>query len=356
MNTLYLCPSGISIKENIKRPPYGFSELDEEAIKFLKNADDNTLMKLSAEINSLFRMKLSEGDKIIFLTSDTDVGESVASVIAKLIETRKGCKVTVKRIKGLQTDNRKQFDTVGIPTLTDVIISKVESNRYTFNIVLNATAGFKATIPYITFIGMIFHIPIRYIFEQSESIIELPPIPLEFDIERLKQLEPVINKILSDYISVNEFMEITGFSYEDLELAAQDILSKEEGLVTLRPTGRILYQRYLQVKGSRAFISPLVSKKLSSGGYNKDLFEGLFNKMKDPIHLQSKLHYEVKKKGIELDCYKPGSTSERIFLFMEDKKIYICDIFLHDEYEKLLEKGELLRSKFEKDKKIFKEI
>ncbi|MBI4687429.1 MAG: putative CRISPR-associated protein [Nitrospirae bacterium] len=355
MNTLFLCPSGISIKDNIKKL-FDFSELDNDATIFLKDADDNTLMQLSAEINSLFRMGLTSDDKIMFLTSDTDAGESVANVLANILESRRKCKVTVKRIKGLQTDDRKQFDTVGIPTLTDVIINEVENNRYTFNIVLNATAGFKATIPYITFIGMIFHLPIRYIFERSESIIELPPMPLEFDIERLKQLEPVIDKIFSDYISTNDFMQITGFSYEDLRLAAQDILLEEDGLVTLRSTGRILYQRYLQVKGSKAFISPTVLKKLSSGEYNKGLFEGLFNKMKDPIHVQSKLHNEVKRKGIDLDCYKPGATSERIFFFMEDKKIYICDIFLHDEYEKLLERGELLRDKFEKEKRLFKEI
>ena len=72
--------------------------------------------------------------------------------------------------------------------------------------------------------------------------------------------------------------------------------------------------------------------------------------------MQNKLHNEIKKKGrIDLDCYKAGSTSERIFYYTEGKSVYICDIFLHDEYERLIEDGELLKEKF-KDKKGFKEM
>jgi hypothetical protein len=222
---------------------------------------------------------------------------------------------------------------------------------------LNATAGFKATVPYLTFIGMIFHLPIRYIFERSESIIELPPIPIEFDLDRLRQLEPVIDSIMNDYMQKKEFQEKTGLSHNELEEIFKDVLLEEDGYVTIRPTGRILYQKYLLVKGNKVFISPIVSKKLSSGGYDKELFENLFKKFKDPQHLQSKIHNEVKKKGkIDLDCYKAGDTGERIFYYTEGKSVYICDIFMHDEYERQIKDGELLKAGFKKDEKSFKEI
>lgn len=355
MNTLYLCPSGISIIENLKKSKIEKPDDKDTITKFLKNSDKPDLMKVSAELNSLLKMGISEEDKVSFLSSDTDNGEMVAHCLGKTLKDVFGCDCNVKRIKGLQTDDKKRFDTEGIPNLTEAILKEVDDNRWNYNIVLNATAGFKAAVPYLTFIGMIFHLPIRYIFERSESIIELPPIPIEFDMERLKQIEPVIDEIISDFMSVDDFIEKTGFSFSDLEEAEKDILLKEDGYVILRPTGRILYQRYLQIKGNRVYISPEVSKKLKSGEYDHNVFENLFKKMKDPIHLQAKLHNEVKKKDrIDLECYKAGSTNERIFFYSEGKKVYICNVFMHDEYERVIQEGRLLKADF--DNKSFKEI
>jgi putative CRISPR-associated protein (TIGR02619 family) len=355
MNTLYICPSGISLKENLKKFQ-NISKLDENVKVYLTKIDNNDLMKFSAEVNSLYRMGLKEDDRVIFLASDTDEGEKIATILAEILKKRNRCEVKVKRIKGLQTIDKDKFDKEGIPNLTDVIIDEVERNRYSYNIILNATGGFKAVIPYITFIGMIFNLPIRYIFERSESIIELPSIPIEFDLKKLKQLEPVIDKILSDYISVDEFRRSTDLSYNEFKTATQDILLEENGFVTLRPTGRILYKRYLQVKGRRVFYSSVVKRKISSGSYNREVFMGYFRKMRDPIHLQSKLHNEVKKEGrIDLECYKPGATNERIFFYTEGKNLYICDIFMHDEYERLLKEGGLLKKRFI-NKSQFKEL
>lgn len=353
MNTLYLCPSGISVLEYLKRNNIDTSL--ESLNDFLKNADESILTKASAEINSLFHMGIMQDDRVVFLSSDTDEGEMAANSLAKKLEKIKGCNTVIKRIKGLQIQDRKEFDRTGIPNLTEVIINEVESNRHYYNIVLNATAGYKAAVPYLTFIGMIFHLPIRYIFERSESIIELPPIPIDFDIERLKRLEPVIDRITSDYMPIKYFRDATGYSYDDIEHDTRDILFREDDFITLRPVGRILYQRYLQIKGNKVYISQIVSKKLEFGSYDKQAFENLFKKMKDPIHLQSKIHPEIKKKGkIDLDCYKGGSTSERIFFYTEDKHVYICEIFMHDEYERTIEQGGLLLEKFE-NKKTFKE-
>ncbi|MFZ5996181.1 MAG: putative CRISPR-associated protein [Nitrospirota bacterium] len=352
MNALYLCPSGLSLRDYIKR-----EKIELSIDYFLQTSDVPTLMKASAEINSLLRMGLNEKDRIVFLSSDTDEGESVARNISEALKRLKNCDTMVKRIIGLQTDDMKKFDREGIPNLTNAIINEIENNRYSFNIVLNATAGFKATVPYLTFIGMIFHLPICYIFERSESIIELPPIPIEFDLNRLRQIEPVIDSIMNDYMPMKKFQEKTGLSYNELTEALNDVLLEEDGYVTLRPTGRILYQRYLLVKGNKVYISPDVSKKLESGCYDKVVFENLFKKFRDPLHLQSKIHNEIKKSGkIDLDCYKAGSTSERIFYYTEGKSIYICNIFLHDEYERLIEDGELLKARFKKNEKSFKEI
>lgn len=346
MNTLYLCPAGISLPEYLKR-----NKPEKNSTAFLNSATDSELSAASAELNSLFHMGVSDGDRVVFLSSDTDPGEETAKALAAFLKEKKGCNVKVLRIEGLQTSDRAKFDKMGIPNLTNAIISEIENNRYSYNIVLNATAGFKATVPYLTFIGMVFHLPIRYIFERSESIIELPPMPIEFDMERLRRLEPVIDKIMSDYISIDDFRTATGCSYDEMMQDTADLLLEEDGYVTIRPVGRILYQRYLQTKGNRVYLSETVSAKLNSGRYDRQVFGGLFQKMKDPVHLQSKLHPEVKKPGsVDLECYKAGSTSERLFFYSMDKKIYVCEIFMHNEYERALSQGGLLREIYENDK------
>ncbi len=348
MNTIYICPSGISTLEYIKRQKQGISGgIENQLTDFLKNSENSLLKKASAEINTLYHLGISIGDKIVFLTSDTDEGELTAKSLAKFLKS-KNYDCTVRRIKGLQIKDKKRFDCEGIPNITDEIIKEYENAHYSFNIVLIATTGFKATIPYITLIGMVFHLPIKYIFEYSDSIIDLPPIPIEFDLERLKLLEPVIDRIMSDYLKFDDLKKEIGASHDELTNLLNDILIEEDGLVTLRPTGRILYQRYLQIKGNRVFISSIVQEKLKSEQYNEEVFENLFTKFKDPIHLQSKLHNEVKRKGkVDLDCYKPGSTNERIFFYAKGKNVYICDIFLHAEYERAIEQGGLLHDKYE---------
>lgn len=344
MNTLYLCPSGVSAE-------FYFAKLkdsdNDDLERYLNSADNATLQKASAELNSLFHMGVNKNDRVVFLSSDTDDGEMVANCLANVLRNNKHCETKVYRIKGLQIDDRKRFDKTGVSELSERIIDEVERYKYQYSIVLNATAGYKATVPYLTFIGMVFHLPIRYLFESSESIIDLPPIPIEFDLDRLKKLEPIIDEMIDDYVSIDDFMARTGLSYKEMEIDTKDILQKEDNYVTLRPTGRILYQRYLQYKGNKLFYSPTVIKKLDSGSYHRRTFEELFRKMKDPVHLDSKLHHEIKKRGkVDLDCYKAGSTSERIFFYVEDSTVKICDIFMHDEYDRALAKATLLKENF----------
>lgn len=61
MNTLYLCPSGLSLRDYIKREKIKLS-ID----NYLQTAEVHALMKASAEINSLLRMGLNEKDRIVF--------------------------------------------------------------------------------------------------------------------------------------------------------------------------------------------------------------------------------------------------------------------------------------------------
>jgi|Deesub1362B_J571_1020462.scaffolds.fasta_scaffold00139_27 putative CRISPR-associated protein (TIGR02619 family) len=345
--TVFLCPSGISIIEYLKRE--GMPSISTQTIHdFLKDSNEETLKRASAEINSLYRMGINENDVVVFFSSDTEDGEMVAEILSNFLKNKIGCDTYVKRIKGLQINDKRRFDREGIPNLTEEVVNQIEKYQYSHAMVINATTGFKATVPYLTFIGMVFQIPIKYIFERSNEIIELPPIPIDFDLKRLESLAPVIDRIIDDFAPGEEITKELGVSEYELKTNFSDILLEEDGFFTLRPTGRILYKRYLHIKGYKnIFISEKVFKKLNSGEYDKNKFVSLFKKMKDPVHLKSKLHSEVKKKGkIDLECYKQGNTNERIFFYIENNSLYICDILMHDEYLRLINEGKLLKEEF----------
>lgn len=69
--------------------------------------------------------------------------------------------------------------------------------------------------------------------------------------------------------------------------------------------------------------------------------------MKDSVHLQAKIHNEVKGSNIDCDCYKGGHTSERVFYYLEGKTVKVCDIFQdHNEYERVVNSGKVLKKNY----------
>jgi len=82
-------------------------------------------------------------------------------------------------IKGLQVKNRDEFVRTGMVNLLNRIFRI--SNDFWDNIIINITAGYKATIPYLTVLAQINKCPIYYIFEDTDALVKIPNIPLNID-------------------------------------------------------------------------------------------------------------------------------------------------------------------------------
>jgi hypothetical protein len=164
-------------------------------------------------------------------------------------------------------------------------------------------------------------------------------------------LSPVIDSVMNDFQPVSSVCLELGVTEHQLHEDFSSLLLEEDGLVMLRPAGRILYLRYLHTHGyQQIFVSRRVQDKLASGRYDRSIFMELFARMKDPVYLKSKLHNQVKQAGrIDLDCFKQGNSSERIFFFVKGKALYIGDIFMHDEYERFIANGRLIKAELEQE-------
>ncbi|MER3473403.1 MAG: hypothetical protein C4335_05085 [Armatimonadota bacterium] len=114
--------------------------------------------KASAETNSLSRL-LQEGDRIVFLHSQTKEGERAATALATFYSNN-GYPSDLREVYDLQY-HENRFKMRGlralVATLVDIIRQEREQGR---EVLINATGGFKAEIAYATLVGLLFDVPV----------------------------------------------------------------------------------------------------------------------------------------------------------------------------------------------------
>lgn len=211
-------------KSNFKDEYRILSEKGFNRIKGMDLSKKDVLKKSSAEIKSLTKMKVGENknDVVYFLSSDTLLGELCADVLSKFyvekrIEIKEISGKLYKVISDLQVFDSDKFRKTGIKNYIEEVTKIINkpNNRNNYEIILNATGGFKAIVPYTTLLGMIFSIPIIYIFEETENIIKLPPVPLKYDYELFSKYREKFESIANDVISYDDFRK--NMSNEDYE-------------------------------------------------------------------------------------------------------------------------------------------
>jgi len=300
---------------------------------------------VSAEINCLNKIGVHSGDYLYFLVSETIDGELCGNLVKNFCHEYFQTECFIKIIPGLQVHDARLFEREGLNNFVEEVIRIYDRYRG-YEVILNTTGGFKAVVPYTTLLGLVFGLSTYYIFERSNQLIKLPAAPIDFDLDILKSLEPVIGEIKGDYMELPLFLKKTGLQYDNLDKLSGAIVL-EDGFVTLSPLGRLIYMRYLFKKGYRVELSRQVHKKLQSGRYDASTFRTIFSKMEDPVHLKSKLHNEIQGKNVDCDCYKGGDTGERIFYYIDGQIVKICDIFYHDEYMRILNQGSVLKKDYD---------
>lgn len=89
---------------------------------------------------------------------------------------------------------------------------------------------------------MIFSKPIYYIFENSDALIRLPIIPINYNEELLDKCAEKLKQIEKDTcIRSDKFWDMVDF-YEREKFTS--LIEEEGGLVTVSPIGMILWERY----------------------------------------------------------------------------------------------------------------
>lgn len=149
-----------------------------------------------AERKSIEEIKKEYGDiKIILIVSETQISK----FLGEICKVYFGENCEIKEIIGLQIDNKERFENEGLHNFIEFFktLNKKE-------LIFNITAGYKAFIPYLTIIGQIYTIPIKYIFEESDSLISIPELPIGFDDKVADLYLPYLNNFLLEKLNLSE--------------------------------------------------------------------------------------------------------------------------------------------------------
>ena len=178
--------------------------------RYIDNGIDNRyqLAKASAEMSSLLFWKddfrfMSE-DRILLVATNTPEGHFCAYALEYLIRKKwdiigtNGWNKNIVRLKtdidGLGSAKDHTFGSQGLPHFLEYIQSEIstqDQNKY--QVILIPTGGYKALIPYMVIAGILEKVPNRYVYEDSNKVLELPPLPLHVDIPAWLQIESILD-------------------------------------------------------------------------------------------------------------------------------------------------------------------
>jgi putative CRISPR-associated protein (TIGR02619 family) len=173
--TTILTTTGISLYNNTKRN----SKTDPPSDDLMRQYLRMNPFKASSEANSLQHMAKPE-DHLVLLHTLTP--EAVICVNLLLEYFRNEGYKHVRNVPLEFQDDPKHIETTGLRSLVDALISEIEdAQKKQQNVIINATAGFKAQAVYSTMIGMIYQVPVKYIYEDFQSVVTFNPIAVDWD-------------------------------------------------------------------------------------------------------------------------------------------------------------------------------
>lgn len=327
---------GTSLLVNAKRDIQSDQPTDQQLANYLRHTE---AVRASAETNSLARL-LQEGDRIIFLHSQTDEGKRCAEALRRHFENQ-GFSTGLREVPDLDY-SESRFKMRGLRSLVASMIEVIRQERQQGReIKIDATGGFKAEIAYATLVGLLFDTPVFYIHQAFRDIIEMPPTPIGWDYSLLADYEEFFAWISEDLRSKRAVDEHLRGLPPEIRL----LLAEEGDYTFLSPAGEAFYESYKdrlqqQVKRVPILLSSAAQRTFDSAEPNvRQLFHRALDKLRLP-----ELRISHSDRVTNCDClvFPKGHRDERLFYFeAEDGSLRVCELARHSDqsYERLIESG-----------------
>jgi len=230
---------------NLKNNKY-YKEIYNEVKAYFserKKETDNTKPQfryISAEINSLKAMEqnnlLSKDDEVVLILTETWDGYLCGKILEEYyIDLKLYCETII--VPGLQVFDAKRFRTEGMPNYVKIIANYWLEKK---DIIINATGGFKALIPYAILLSNILKIKVIYLFENSTELIIFPPLNINWDLSVWDKHSDILKEIYENRITLDDIRE--KLSEEDYIKFLPLIDINENNIISLSTLGILYYE------------------------------------------------------------------------------------------------------------------
>jgi len=304
-----------------------------ERIDFIKKsvapwANNNT--GASAEIKSIVKIKdyLKEEIEVHLLATDSITSRLSAELTIEWFkEHDKQITITFApendTIENLQVADYKGLIKEGLPNFINRINwiagAGSDSIGYWGNIIFNITGGYKALIPYMTIMAAVNSCEIAYIFEETDSLIFIPPLPITIDFEVFKSNLEAIKQLDDGIENYNKAKQTNFKSFSELE--EKGLVEQVDDLAFLSPVGKIFYEKFKE----KFFVFYAPDDVNNEIKQQQEITRILKTKFAKGIYKK-----KTETKG-EHHVYDDGNNNNRIYYFQHEGNIYIYKTFESEE-------------------------
>lgn len=349
--TTYLCTCGTSAAKKLPRVPRydaawvksigGVEAAAAEIYATFRGASfkDGATDKnnLSAELHSLACMDVQSLDTVVLFTSETPDGQACALAVKQYLDAvRPGIVCRIEVIAGLQVVNAQQFRTAGVLNFTQAVIREIDRHGAA-QCRLNPTGGFKSLVPYTVLIGMLKGVEATYIFEQSNALIHLPMMPVEFARSRMEPIRPLLERMQKETAIPWADYE-AALSFADRDALAPLFEDLGEGQISLSPVGFLIWEELERPSALVPFLSRQALDDLlkirAIDSCNPE--EYLTRVARSPEQLAVGKHGSWSN---GLFWLKPGPTVDRYLVSVEGWRLLVWRIVEHKKYDGMMDQN-----------------
>ncbi|GBD14674.1 hypothetical protein HRbin25_00554 [bacterium HR25] len=290
----------------------------------------------SAETNSLSHL-LREDDRLVFLASSTEEGRLCAGALRELYGPSR-CRI--EEVPGL-TYEEARFRMRGLRSLVSKLVELVEGEkRLEREVVINATGGFKAEIAYASLVGLLFRVPVYYLHERFDQIIDLPPVPVSWDYALLAEHRDLLRWLEEGGPRpAREVEQRLQGRPEELRL----LLSSEDGdQVELSPAGLALFRAFEERWAEAERVPVYLSSRARSAydslrGADRSQVDDLLEKLRLPDWRRSNARHP---ENVDFLTAPGGRIGWRLCFYEDgDGSLRVLEVLRHDDYERVLRRG-----------------
>lgn len=164
---------------NENSPIYGIIENAENR---LRNHIDNNPTGACAELNCIRKID-PNGDAQIHLICTATLSSYMCG---RVLKRHFGDRATLQYVEGLQVRDANTFQETGFLNLIETV--KNLCTTHEGEKIFNISGGYKAIIPAMTLLAQLEKASIHYIFEESNEVIAIAPLPMSYDWDVIEAL------------------------------------------------------------------------------------------------------------------------------------------------------------------------